>query len=278
MDPTDKPLVEKIVRAALREDLGAGDATTEALVPAAARAKGSIVYRGRGVVCGLAVAHMVFIKVDKRLIFRYEKEEGETVEAGTPVAVVIGKARAILKAERTALNLLQRLAGIATLTRAFVDRLGDVEIFDTRKTTPGLRVLEKYAVRTGGGRNHRADLSQVMVKDNHIAAAGEEAIEALLRQETRHVVAEAATVQTALRWAAIPCVKRILLDNMAADGIREAAAKIRAVNPRVTIEATGGITLENAEQLRGVGIDAISVGALTHSAPAVDIGLDLAKI
>lgn len=270
-----KPQAAKLVRAALREDLGGGDATTDAYVPASARARAAFVFRADAVVCGLPVAHLAFHAVDRKLIFRYEKGDGDAVAAGETAALVIGRTRSILKAERTALNFLQRLSGVATLTRAFVRLLPGIEVLDTRKTTPGMRALEKYAVRAGGGRNHRSDLSQIMIKDNHISAAGQEAIAATLAEETRGVTAEATTPEMAARWAAFPCVRRILLDNMEPARVKEAVGRIRAVNRRVTIEVSGGLTLQNAGRLVGCGIDAVSVGALTHSAPAVDVSLEL---
>ena len=183
-----------------------------------------------------------------------------------------------MKAERTALNLLQRMCGIATMTRAFVEALPGIEVYDTRKTTPGLRVLEKYAVRVGGGHNHRAYLSQIMIKDNHIEAAGADAIAAQLATETRPVIAEATTVEMAERWAAFACVRRVMLDNMPADAIRDAVMRLRRVREGLVIEVSGGVTLATAAALRDTGIDAVSVGALTHSVPAVDIGLELSRI
>jgi nicotinate-nucleotide pyrophosphorylase (carboxylating) len=273
-----KPAAARLVRAALREDLGDGDATTEAFVPREAKAKGAILFRRAAVVCGLPVAHLAFHAVDPRLLFRYEKGDGEAAAAGETAALVIGRARSILKAERTALNFLGRLSGIATLTRTFVERLGGIEVRDTRKTTPGLRLLEKYAVRAGGGVNHRADLSEIMIKDNHIAAVGADAVAARLAEETRGVTAEATDAETAARWASFPCVRRILLDNMEPDAVREAVARIRAVRKRVAIEVTGGVTLENAARWTDCGIDAVSIGALTHSAPAADVSLELAPL
>jgi nicotinate-nucleotide pyrophosphorylase (carboxylating) len=278
MEPDDRAAAQKIVRAALREDLGAGDATTDAFVPPEARAKAALVFRRPAVVCGVVVAHLVFDTADKRLVFRYDQNDGDVIDVGRPAATVMGKTRSLLKAERTVLNFVQRLSGIATLTRAFVEALPGIDVYDTRKTTPGLRALEKYAVRVGGGRNHRADLSEIMIKDNHVAAVGEEAIAARLRDETRPVIAEATSAVMAARWAAFPCVRRILLDNLAPERLREAVAAVRAVNPTVLLEVSGGVTLETAPALRGTGINAVSVGVLTHSAPAIDVALELTGI
>lgn len=262
--------IDRIVRAALKEDLAGGDVTTDTFVPPTVKAKGALIFREPAVVCGLPVVQRVFAKVDRRLVFKYQREDGDRVDAGATVAVVLGRARSILRAERTAVNFLQRLSGIATLSRAFVDAFPGVKVHDTRKTTPGLRVLEKEAVRVGGGHNHRADLSQIMIKDNHIVAAGEDAVALQLAAETRDVIIEATTAAMAIRWAGFSCVKRILLDNMGVDAV----PRIRAVNSKVILELTGGVTLKT----RVTGVDAVSVGALTHSARAIDAALELTRL
>ncbi len=195
------------------------------------------------------------------------------------LAVVSGPALRVLAGERTALNFLQRLSGIATLTRRFVERARPARVFDTRKTAPGLRDLEKYAVRCGGGCNHRGGLDEgAMVKDNHIAIVGDPEV---LRERVwalaaagRPVVIEAQTAEQALLFATFP-VRVVMLDNFTVAGLRRAARLVRAVNPKVEIETSGGVTLGNVRAVAGTGVDRISVGALTHSAPAMDISLEL---
>ncbi len=228
-------------------------------------------------VCGLGVAREVFRQVGARLVPRVR--DGRRVGRGGVLAAVQGPAHRVLAGERTALNFLQRLSGIATLTRDFVERARPVRVFDTRKTAPGLRRLEKYAVRCGGGCNHRGGLHEgVMIKDNHIAAVGD--LEALrekvweLAAAGRPIVIEAGTLEQALFFATLP-VQVILLDNFSAAGLRRAARLMRAVNPTVELEASGCVTLRNVRTIAGTGVDRISVGALTHSAPAVDISLEL---
>ncbi|HAZ63656.1 MAG TPA: carboxylating nicotinate-nucleotide diphosphorylase [Armatimonadetes bacterium] len=260
----------------LAEDIGWGDATTNACVPATARCQGRFVMRAAGVVAGLECAREVFALLDGEVAFEALSADGERVSAGETVAVVRGPARPVLTGERLALNLLQRLSGIASLTRRYVDAVAGTRavILDTRKTTPGLRRLEKAAVRAGGGRNHRFGLSDgVLIKDNHLVAAGSltAAVGAaraggyLLRVEVE--VDRLEQIEEALAAGA----EGILLDNMGPEQLRAAVALIGG---RAFTEASGGVNLETVRAIAESGVDGISVGALTHSAPALDIGLD----
>ncbi len=267
------PLIDR----ALREDIGPGDVTTGATVPAGARGRGAIVAKAHGVICGLPVASAVFRAVDEGISLSPRARDGEPVQPGDVVAVVEGSLRGILTAERTALNFLARLSGIATLTARFVEAVAPYRavILDTRKTTPGWRYLEKYAVRCGGGRNHRMGLyDMVLIKDNHIAVCGS-ITEAVRRVRTAGaalpVEVEVRNLEE-LREALELGVDRILLDNFAVEEIAEA---VRIAAGRVPLEASGGVTLENVAEIAATGVDYISVGALTHSAPALDLSLEL---
>lgn len=274
--PLDPVLVDEIVRRALAEDLGdAGDITTDALVPADAHARGVLVAREDCVVAGLPVFAAVFAALDPGVKVSSVVDDGGGVRAGDVVSEVDGPARAILAGERTALNFLQRLSGIATLTRRFVDRAPGVELRDTRKTTPGLRALEKYAVRVGGGTNHRMGLyDRVLIKDNHVAAAGG------VRAAIERVRASRPSLPVEVECETLPQVHEaveagadeILLDNMEPETLREA---VRIAAGRARTEASGGVTLDTASAIAATGVDAISAGALTHSAPAIDFSLEL---
>lgn len=273
-----RPMVDAIVSRALQEDLAAGDVTTEACVPAEARAVARGVARKEMVACGMPVVARVFAQLDASLVFRADVEEGALVAPGTTIFTVSGAARAILVGERVALNFVQRMCGIATVTRRYVAALPDgstTRVTDTRKTTPGLRLLERYAVRRGGGHNHRNDLgSAVLIKDNHIVAAGGVA-QAIGRARARaphtsKIECEVDSLEQ-LDEALAAGADIVLLDNMATDMIEEAVRRTRG---RALLEASGGITVERIAELARAGVDAISVGALTHSAPAADIGLD----
>lgn len=270
------------VALALAEDLGSGDITTEHFIPAEAQAVGRIVAREAAVVAGTETAAEVFRRVEPSLAVTILAGDGSRVAPGDGVIEISGKARAILTAERVALNFLQRLSGIATLTRQFVDAADNprVKILDTRKTTPGLRALEKAAVVAGGGNNHRFDLAEmVLVKDNHLAA-GCDLREAIAKMRAKRpgirVEVEADTLEQVRAFLAIEGVDLILLDNMAADRLREAVA-LRA-NSAVQFEASGGVTLESIGEIAATGVDFISVGALTHSAPAIDFSLELTHV
>lgn len=273
----DVDAVVDLVRRALAEDLGGGvDATTTATVPEHALTAAELVTRADGVVAGLPVAAAVF-ELAGGAVLEQVSRDGDVVAGGTAVATVVGPTRVVLTAERTALNLLGRLSGIATLTAVWVDivRGTGAAVRDTRKTTPGLRMLEKYAVRCGGGVNHRMSLSDAaMVKDNHVVAAGGvvaafEAVRA--RFPDLPVEVEADTVDDAV-LAVEAGADLVLLDNMAPDELRRAVALVAG---RAKLEASGGLTLRTAREVAETGVDYLAVGALTHSAQVLDIGLDL---
>jgi nicotinate-nucleotide pyrophosphorylase (carboxylating) len=271
-------IIEPAVRAALAEDLGvAGDITTDAIVPSSTRASGVFAARKPGVIAGLGVAEAAFRMLDPNVAFKIEVPDGSKVAARTVLARVAGNARALLSAERVALNFLGRMSGIATLTRAYVDAIAGTKatIVDTRKTTPNLRPFEKYAVRAGGAKNHRAGLfDAILVKDNHIAVAGGigPAI-AAVRAHVGHTVKIEVEVDTLeqLAEALSHKIDAVLLDNMKPDRLRQA---VRMVAGRAVTEASGGISLETVRAIAETGVDLISSGALTHSAPVLDIGLD----
>jgi nicotinate-nucleotide pyrophosphorylase (carboxylating) len=272
------PMLDAVIVRALEEDLGAGDVTTEACVPEEKSATANGVARKAMVACGLLVAARVFTTVDPATRFTPRVDEGTRVKAGTPLFTIEGRARALLTGERVALNLVQRMCGIATMTRRYVDALPEgsrTRITDTRKTTPGLRLLERYAVRRGGGHNHRNDLgSAVLIKDNHIVAAGgvRTAIERARARapHTSKIECEVDSLDQ-LEEALAAGADIVLLDNMDTATVEEAVRRTRG---RALLEASGGITLERIADLARAGVDAISVGALTHSTPAADIGLD----
>lgn len=274
-------VLRKLASAALREDLTDGDVTTDLVIPPDADASGVVVAREAGVLAGLPVARAVFDAVDPTLRIETEREDGDRVNSGTRVLRVEGRARGILQGERAALNFLQRLSGIATLTGRFVDAVDgtDARIVDTRKTTPGLRPLEKYAVRCGGGWNHRFGLSDgFLLKDNHRAVLAAEGLGlkgALRKARNRlsHTVPMEVEIDDPgqLDEAIEAGVDAVLLDNFSPDRLRRAVEEARG---RVLLEASGGITLETVRQVAETGVDLISVGALTHSAPALDLALD----
>jgi len=261
---------------ALREDIGPGDITTQYFVPSGIPALGCIVARGRAVIAGTETAAEVFRRVDSKMHIEVLRADGAVLSGGETILQVHGEARSILIAERVALNFLQRLSGIATLTRQFVEAAasGHAKILDTRKTTPGLRELEKAAVVAGGGVNHRRGLyDMVLVKDNHLSELAR-TIERI-REEHREIriEVEADTLEQVREFLEIAGVDVILLDNMKPSTLREAVALRRG--KRVKFEASGGVTLKNIRQIAATGVDYISVGALTHSAPAIDFSLEL---
>ena len=274
----DPLIYEPLLRQALREDLGrAGDITTDAIVPRDRSALARIVLREPGTVAGVPVATHVFSLVDHRIGIQAMVSDGDRVDRGGVVAELSGPAAGILTAERTALNLLGHLSGIATTTAAIVEsvRPHPVRIADTRKTTPGLRQLEKYAVRAGGGINHRFGLDDaVLIKDNHLAVAGsvKEAV-ARVRGSIGHLVKVEVEVETLeqLAEALEAGIDVVLLDNMTTEQLRSA---VELVDGRVIVEASGGVTPETAPAIAATGVDVISVGYLTHSAPNLDVGLD----
>lgn len=278
IEPLPDLLVQPIVRAALAEDLGrAGDVTAQACVPEAAELSVVFAARRGGVVAGLSCARLAMAELDPALAFEPHVRDGDVVPAGAVLGAVQGKARAILSGERTALNLLGRLCGIATLTQDYVDAVAGTgaRITDTRKTTPGLRALEKYAVRCGGGVNHRFGLDDaILIKDNHVAACGSVG-EAVRRAKAYagHLMKVEVEVDNLVQFhealAADPDV--VMLDNFSLADMAEA---VRLGKGRVVLEASGGVTLETVRAIAETGVDVISVGALTHSAKVLDIGLD----
>ena len=281
MTPLDPGVYLDLVRRALAEDVGYGDRTTNAIVPAGATARGRFEARVECVVAGLDVATAVFTALDPSAVVTALVRDGDSCRARSVLAIVTGSARALLTGERTALNFLQRLSGIATLTRRFVEGArGQITVLDTRKTTPGLRALEKYAVRCGGGTNHRFGLyDAVLIKDNHIRIAGSvaEAVRRALGESAGGLHAPVpieveaqslAQVEEAIAAGA----DTIMLDNLGVDEMRKA---VRLIAGRARIEISGGVTLETLPLLSSIGADVVSVGALTHSAPAVDISLEM---
>ena len=275
-------IYEDIVRRALLEDIGrGGDLTTDSIVSDQDSATASIVARKAGRVAGLEVARLAFHLLDPKVKFEILTAEGADAESGDQLAVISGPARPILTGERTALNFLGRLSGVATVTRDVVARVASygARVVCTRKTTPGLRVLEKYAVRAGGGSNHRFGLDDaVLIKDNHIVAAGGDIREAVrrARRHVGHMVKVEVEVDTLeqLEIAMKENIDAVLLDNMDVPTLREAVRTANTANNKVLTEASGGITPETAEAVASTRVDLMSIGWLTHSAPALDVSLD----
>jgi nicotinate-nucleotide pyrophosphorylase (carboxylating) len=266
------------VRSALQEDGAFNDLTTLATVVSDRRSRGTLVARENGVMCGVPIALEAFRQLDGKVSIRVDHEDGSRVKAGEAVLFVTGHARALLSAERVALNYLQRLSGIATVTARYVEavRGTNAKILDTRKTTPGWRSLEKYAVRAGGGTNHRMDLSTgVLIKDNHLAALDGDVARAVSRareQAPRGIKIEVECDRIDQVSRAVEAgADIILLDNMAPALLDEC---VRLVAGRAILEASGGVTLSTVRAIAETGVDWISVGALTHSAPSLDLGLD----
>ncbi len=278
----DRETVDRLVRAALEEDLAGGvDVTSEATVPAQQRAVGELVARADGVVAGLPLAEAVFrLATGGDLEVEHKVADGDRVAAGDVLASVAGRTRPLLLGERTALNLLCRLSGIATATRRWADALAGTgaAVRDTRKTTPLLRVLEKYAVRCGGGQNHRMALSDAaLIKDNHVLAAG--GVAAAYRAVTTAFPDVPVEVEVDDLAGAIEAAEAgadlVLLDNFPVDEVRQAVA---AVGDRVELEVSGGLTLDVARAYGATGVDYLAVGAITHSAPVLDIAFDLREV
>jgi nicotinate-nucleotide pyrophosphorylase (carboxylating) len=279
---SNKFQIDEIIDRALAEDLGKGDVTTEALIPGRRRGMGLIVAKREGILAGINVAKQVFQRVDPELKVELHLEDGARVKPGSEVARVSGSVASILKAERVALNFLQRLSGIASQTNRYVEAVRGlpVRIMDTRKTTPGLRALEKHAVKVGGGENHRMGLGDgVLIKDNHLAVLGSQGL------SIREIVAEAKQnapqglsieVEVESVSQALEAVEAgadiVMLDNMSPEDMGKAVKSIRG---RALIEASGGITLDNIRAVAETGVDFVSVGALTHSVSALDISLEL---
>lgn len=265
-----------LIDIALMEDIGAGDITTDYAIGPTAEGRGEIIAKETAVIAGLEIAEEVFKRLDPGAVISFEVSDGDRVSSSTRLLTVQGKLRGLLKSERTALNFLQRLSGIATLTRKYVDTIKGLptRLVDTRKTTPGWRVLEKYAVRVGGAHNHRMGLYDgVLIKDNHIAACGsiEQAI-SKIRQNVSHLIkievetAGLDQVQDALDAGA----DVIMLDNMDIAAIKQA---VSLINRRALVEVSGNVTHKNLRELAATGVDMISVGALTHSARSVDLSM-----
>lgn len=273
-----------LIRRALEEDIGPGDITTELTVPEKRLGRGVILAKARGVIAGLEVARLVFAELDSSLSFQAFLSDGDAVSPGMAVAEIKGRARSLLTGERVALNFLQRLSGIATATRELVElvRPYPVRVVDTRKTTPGLRALEKYAVRVGGGHNHRFGLyDAVLIKDNHIVAAGGlAAAVAAVRGQIPHTMTVEVEVETLeqLEEALKTEADIIMLDNMDPETLRVAVERVRLVRQKghkVLLEASGGVSTENIVAIAQTGVDLISVGRLTHSVRALDLSLEL---
>ncbi len=269
----------RIIKNALKEDIGRGDITTDPIVDKQQQALGIIFPKQDGILCGVTIAQMVFAVLDERIDFQCKMPDGASFSPGMTIATLIGPAALCLKGERTALNFLQHLSGIATLTRNFVDATeGRLKILDTRKTSPGLRVMEKYAVRTGGGHNHRFGLyDMVLIKDNHIEIAGSitDAVRAARKKRKRAFVEVEVKTFEELDEALSVKANRIMLDNMTPDQLSKAVEIVRASERDTEIEASGGIDLFNIAAYKDCGVDFISVGAITHSAPAIDIAMKL---
>ncbi|MFF2094391.1 carboxylating nicotinate-nucleotide diphosphorylase [Paenibacillus sp. NPDC058174] len=265
----------------LAEDVGSGDVTTATTIPAESQSKAVIHVKESGIIAGLPVAQLVFEVVDPSLVFEAKVADGDYVEKGTVIAIVEGSTHSLLTGERLALNLMQRLSGIATKTNAFVAALEGlpVRLVDTRKTTPGHRLLEKYAVRIGGGSNHRFGLyDAVMIKDNHIKGAGgiREAVEASRASIPHTMKIEVETESMEQVEEALACgADIIMLDNMSPSLMKEAVARIKSHSPRVIVEASGNVRLDTIHAIALSGVDVISVGGLTYSFNALDISLDL---
>lgn len=277
--------ISRLIELALMEDIGMGDVTGEAILSDDALGDAELLCKEDGVVAGLEVAALVFQQCDHSITLTVRVQDGQRVAKGTAIAAINGPAKSILQGERTALNFLQRMSGIATLTRRYVDAVAgtNAKITDTRKTAPGLRVLDKWAVRLGGGVNHRFGLDDmVLIKDNHIVAAG--GIAAAVERCTRYLAEEHLDIKIEVETKnldevheALRCtgVHRIMLDNFAPEEMRKA---VKLIAHRTEVEASGGITLDNVRSVAEAGVDFISVGALTHSVKALDISLELRHV
>ena len=269
---------------AVGEDVGPDDVTSRLLIPPNLKATAFLVSREPCVLAGMDVAEAVFREVDGQLNWRALAQDGEKILASRKVAEVTGSARSILTGERCALNFIQRLSGVATLTAEYVRQTEGTgaKILDTRKTTPGLRALERKAVRLGGGVNHRAGLYDgILIKENHLALIPVSDLPKILKESTRNdpdlpIVVEADTSELAMKLLRLP-IQRVLLDNMSVDQVAEIVTARQKMSSEVQIEASGGVTLERARELARVGVDWISVGKLTHSARSIDFSLDLVR-
>jgi nicotinate-nucleotide pyrophosphorylase (carboxylating) len=282
MELPNTPQVKRLIRQAIAEDLGQGDMTTEALIPETSQSKALVTAKARGIIAGTEVSKQVFLKVDPKLEVDILIKDGAEVKLGDVIARIEGRTASILKAERVALNFLQRLSGIASETARYVQAVKGLPVLitDTRKTSPGLRTLEKYAVRVGGGKNHRMHLADgILIKDNHIAVLRRRGLSIKeIVAKARHkaspelkIEVEVKTPEEAIQ-AAEAGADTIMLDNMNLKDMRQA---VQLVKGRALIEASGGITLESVRDVAETGVDLISIGALTHSPKALDISLEL---
>jgi len=284
MSPSlDVSAYHNLLRSSLAEDIGSGDITTETVVPATQRARGDVIAKAPLILAGIELFAEVFLLLDPTAEAEIRSHDGEELVHGQIPVRVTATARALLTGERVALNLLQRLSGVATLTRHFVRSIAgtSAQIVDTRKTTPGLRMLEKYAVRVGGGHNHRKDLSEaVLIKENHIRLAGGvgAALQAAQAAKSRAKWIEIeVTNLEELRDALAHGADMVLLDNMSPPLVRQAVEQVRSYDQgrKIRTEASGGITLGNVREFAEAGVDWISIGALTHSAPAMDLSFEI---
>jgi len=276
---TLSPEILKIIQTTLQEDVGAGDVTTNGIVPENVAMKGRLIAKQNGVIAGLGIARAVFYSLDESIQFDAHVEEGQRVESTCELVSLSGPARPLLVGERTALNFLGRMSGIATLTRQFVNEIAGTKakIIDTRKTAPGLRTLDKLAVKLGGGENHRMGLyDMILIKDNHIDFAGgvEEAVKRAREYESGLEIEVETRTLDDVKVSLSLGVERILLDNMSIKMMKEA---VEIANGRAKLEASGNVSLQNVRPIAETGVDYISVGALTHSAQVFDLSLKFAK-
>jgi nicotinate-nucleotide pyrophosphorylase (carboxylating) len=282
MELPNTPQVKRLIRQAIAEDFSQGDVTTEALIPETSQSKASVMAKARGIIAGTEIAKQVFLKVDPKLEVDILIKDGAEVKPGDVIARIEGKTSSMLKAERVALNFLQRLSGIASETARYVQSVKGLPVYimDTRKTTPGLRMLEKYAVRVGGGKNHRMHLADgILIKDNHIAVLRRRGLSIKeIVAKARHkaspelkIEVEVKTPEEAIQ-AAEAGADIVMLDNMNLEDMQRAVLLVKS---RALIEASGGITLESVRAVAETGVDLISIGALTHSPKALDISLEL---
>ena len=276
-------LIDSLVKIALKEDVGANDITTSAIIPKNLAIKADIEFKQAGVVCGIEIAERVFRLVDENLRFLPVAKDGEWAEKGREIAYIEGLGASVLIAERAALNFISHLSGIATKTKEFVDKIKgtNAKIMDTRKTTPGLRVFEKYAVTVGGGTNHRFGLyDQVLIKDNHLRVLRNELLLDIIARAKQAVLKKTIVgveVKNVVEFKEAMKSKAdyILLDNMSVEAVREAVAHKKKIGSKINLEVSGGVNLNNVREYAQTGVERISVGALTHTAPSIDIALDI---
>ena len=281
MNPTMKEYLDHLIKQALNEDLGPGDLTTNALIPDSLESSATMVAKANGIVAGMEVAEAVFHALSPLVVWNPLVRDGDKISKGTLLVEISGPFRALLSGERLALNFLQRMSGIATLTSLFVEQTAayGTKILDTRKTAPGLRLLDKYAVKAGGGENHRIGLyDMVLIKDNHIKVAGgiRNAVEQIRRQvpDNIQIEVETTTMEEVLEALAMT-VDVIMLDNMSNE---EMKACVETIHHRAKVEASGNMNLERVKEVAATGVDFISIGALTHSVTALDISMNIKPI